>query len=153
GLIQAFASAQANDSAYATAVGIFTLANVEEIGTIINSGQIYASAYASADSGSAHAVGILDLSLINNTHITNTGLINAYAQVPNDGLSAFATGILISRATDIEVPVGVEIDISAQTVITNDGGTIWAGLSTDGGATIQRGNAINLAGIPELDIP
>ena len=57
--------------------------------------------------------------------IANTGLIHAYNQGPN----AFATGI----------------DVIGLASITNDAGTIWAGFSTDSGAIIQRGAAINTA--------
>ena len=32
--------------------------------------------------------------------------------------------------------------------MTNDGGSIWAGYSTDGGQTVYRGNAINTDGVP-----
>jgi outer membrane autotransporter protein len=61
-------------------------------------------------------------------------LVHAFAQ----GADASATGI------------GV---IAAETTITNSGGTIWAGISTDGGSTIQRGLAIdtvNSAGLVQL---
>ena len=58
--------------------------------------------------------------------VTNTGLVRAYAQDP----SASPTGI------------GV---IAAETTITNRDGTIWAGFSTNGGATIHRGVAIENA--------
>ena len=57
------------------------------------------------------------------TDITNTGLIHAYAQGPN----ASATGI----------------EVGGLATIKNNGGTIWAGSSTDGGATIHRGVAID----------
>ena len=43
--------------------------------------------------------------------------------------------------------------VAAETTITNRAGTIWAGFSTDGGATIQRGVAIdtvNVAGLIQL---
>ena len=67
-------------------------------------------------------------------NINNTGLVRAYAEGPN----ASATGI------------GA---IAAESTITNRAGTIWAGFSTDGGATIQRGVAIdtvNVAGLIQL---
>ena len=66
--------------------------------------------------------------------ISNTGLVHAFAQGPD----ASATGI------------GV---VAAETTITNRAGTIWAGISTDGGSTIQRGLAIdtvNIAGLIQL---
>ena len=66
--------------------------------------------------------------------VTNTGLVHAFAQ----GSDASATGI------------GV---IAAEMTITNRAGTIWAGISTDGGSTIQRGLAIdtdNIAGLIQL---
>jgi uncharacterized protein with beta-barrel porin domain len=56
--------------------------------------------------------------------ISNRGLVHAYAQGP----SASATGI------------GVLAPVST---VTNRAGTIWAGISTDGGATPHRGVAID----------
>ena len=137
--------------AIASAVGIFAGASGDIEGTISNSGHIFASAIvANASSGYAHAVGIWDPSFTNNTTITNSGLINAYAQIPNTGLrggtmAAYATGILISSQKGIDPP--------GTTTVVNDGGTIWAGTSQDGGKTIQRGNAINTTGVSALDIP
>jgi uncharacterized protein with beta-barrel porin domain len=66
--------------------------------------------------GIAAAGGIVNLS--------NTGLVRSYTQDP----SASATGI------------GV---IAAEATITNRAGTIWTGFSADGGASIQRGVAID----------
>jgi hypothetical protein len=150
GDIYALATAYSNGTAQATAVGIHVFAGLEKTGTIVNSGQIFASAFASAPSGGAQAIGIWDPSAINNMQITNTGLINAYAEVPNSGLYVFATGIRISRTTE-DVPAFF-FDPTALTTITNDGGIIWAGISDDGGQSFRRGNAINLRGVPDLGI-
>ena len=102
GNILAVAHATANSAtgyAEATAIGIFAASTFAIQGTIANSGIIHASAFAAGTSGFAHAVGIWDPSEINNTHIINTGLINAYAQATG-GAAAFATGILISGRID-----------------------------------------------------
>ena len=58
-----------------------------------------------------------------NVNISNTGLVHAYA--PDSSASATGIGVTAAEAN-----------------ITNRGGTIWAGFSTDGGATIHRGVAI-----------
>ena len=73
-------------------------------------------------------LGILALGGI--ADITNTGLIHAYAQGPN----ASATGI----------------EVGGLATIKNNGGTIWAGASTDGGATIHRGVAIDTGNLATL---
>jgi uncharacterized protein with beta-barrel porin domain len=153
--------ATATNYAQATAVGIFAASTEVITGTIANHGIIHASAYAAGTSGFAHAVGIWDPSRFNNTHIINTGLISAYAQATG-GAVAHATGILISGPEELlaaatpnapAVPVTPDPNgTTFKTLITNDGGTIWAGQSQDGGATIQRGNAINTAGIKSLGI-
>ena len=171
GDIFANAVAQAHDTAYATGVGIFALSSYQIDGTISNSGRIYASAYVNAATGAAHAVGIWDPSQINTTHIVNTGLINAYAHA-NDGLGAHATGILISGFASSQLYGAMEQvanldgmgqhsvpyiypypeDPNKLTVVTNDGGTIWAGWRK-GDGPIHRGNAINTRGVASLDIP
>jgi trimeric autotransporter adhesin len=169
GSIHAAASAVASGFAEATAIGIFAGNNFGVIqGTIANAGKIHASAFASGFTAVAHAVGIWDPSEINGTNIVNTGIINAYAQA--NGLlaaAAFATGILISGPfEECDSPNGKSCELvsgsptpdpngttpTLQTVITNNGGTIWAGESTNGGP-ILRGNAINTAGVASLDIP
>jgi hypothetical protein len=101
------AHATATNYAVANAVGIFAAATEVITGTIANHGIIHASAFAAGTSGYAHAVGIWDPSLLNNTHIINTGLINAYAQATG-GPVAHATGILISGVTELAsaAPVG-----------------------------------------------
>src|SRR5262249_52782437 len=101
GSIFAVAHAQGSN-AFAEGVGIFAFSNFAKDGTIFNSGRIYGSAFASgARAEAAHAVGVWDPSQINNVHTTNTGLINAYAQV-SGGATEFsradATGILVSNA-------------------------------------------------------
>jgi uncharacterized protein with beta-barrel porin domain len=101
-------------------------------------------------------------------------LINAYAQVPNKGMNggtmaAYATGILISGSEEIvsgalenssapqvglqALPQDPPPAFPAKTVVINDGGTIWAGTSQDGGRSVQRGNAINTTGVSALNIP
>ena len=98
--------------------------------SISNSGKVFGG----PNSGSVFGgnFGILAVGPI--VDISNTGLVYAFAQ----GADASATGI------------GV---VAADTTITNRGGTIWAGISTDGGSTIQRGLAIdtvNIAGLIQL---
>ena len=98
--------------------------------SISNSGKVFGG----PNSGSVFGgnFGILAVGPL--VDVTNTGLVHAFAQ----GADASATGI------------GV---IAAETTITNSGGTIWAGISTDGGSTIQRGLAIdtvNSAGLVQL---
>jgi uncharacterized protein with beta-barrel porin domain len=178
GNIRAFANAAATGAtgthhalAEASAVGIFVRAGGSGVvsgiieGTISNSGHIFASAIVGHGSaGFAHAVGIWDPSGLNDTTITNTGLINAYAQVPNTGMKggvmgAYATGILISGFESDGGPVSSGALLAApagsnpapaipgRTLVVNDGGTIWAGQSQNGGQTFQRGNAINTLGL------
>ena len=168
GSIHAAASAVASGFAEATAIGIFAGNNFGVIqGTIANAGKIHASAFASGFTAVAHAVGIWDPSEVNGTNIVNTGIINAYAQANGVLAAAFATGILISGPfEECDSPNGKSCELvsgsptpdpngttpTLQTVITNNGGTIWAGESTNGGP-ILRGNAINTAGVASLDIP
>lgn len=137
GLIKAVATAGASGSAAisrarAIARGILVSTGGTLAGSIMNNGTIQASAFANGKgSVSADAIGILDPSSGNNSHITNDGSIKAYAQ----GVTAHATDIGIA-GTGVAGPPGFK------TVITNDG-NLWAGISTDGGKTIHWGNAIN----------
>src|SRR5262249_12370579 len=159
GNILALAKAQGED-AFAEATGIFVFSSFSQDGQILNSGKDYASAFANGtEVEQAHAVGIWDPSQIDKTTIENTGLINAYAQISGKATAvqiAAATGILISATEDgsrgpiLGLPGG-PVDPTAKATIINDGGTIWAGFSLDGGKTINRGNAINLAGLELLN--
>jgi hypothetical protein len=141
GLIRADAFADATGTAAPTAVanatGMFLQAGTLT-GSILNSGSVVASATASGAANSAQAFGVVELFNINTGQIVNTGLINAYAQASR----ANAFGIIID---DNSAPAGGPDDLAT---ITNDGGTIWAGLSRDGGATVQRGGAIDTVRAP-----
>lgn len=142
GLIAASALATASAStenvgasAYATAVDI---SNFDGLGgTFKNggSGLIVANAFANGPNSYAQAFGINASSYDNGIYILNNGLISAYAE----GAEAQATAIALngggSTVTALPTPTAV-------TTIENHG-DIWAGISTDGGATILRGNAIN----------
>ena len=140
----AVADSATHEAALATAYGVF-IANFNGglvTGTFKNasSGSIYAGAYANAANGFAQAFGILDPSADNTSHIVNKGSIVAYAEGPD----AMATGIGIAGTT----PVAFKTNTSGKTVVINNGGSIWAGYSTDGGKTVYRGNAINTADVP-----
>ena len=147
------ASATATARASAFATGIFVATNGVLIGNIVNNGSILASAFANGTTGTARAIGINDPSAYNDMNIVNTGLIRAYAQA-SGGADAFATGIRISGnrcESDLAVcgqQPTQEAAIAPVTTITNAGGTIWAGWSTNGGQTIYRGDAINTYDAP-----
>lgn len=156
GLIYATAEAvaKANNSATyeyvqaaAVGVGFFSEGALDGKFKNTSSGMISAEAYADGDDGGALAIGIFDPSAQNEMKIVNKGFIYAYAEGPE----AAATGIAIAglfEETEEEVS---KHDSDAVAQIINDGGDIWAGYSTDGGETVQRGNAINTDEGPTLN--
>lgn len=138
-----------SEYASATAIGVEMVAvNGALEGTFKNTsnGSIYAGAYAVAGDGHAWAIGINDPSLENTAHIVNKGDITAYAE----GAQAMATGIGVYGLTSSVALTEGDADPDAVATITNDGGSIWAGYSTDGGKTVYRGNAINTGAPPEF---
>jgi outer membrane autotransporter protein len=145
GYIGAFASAVANYTANARAAAawfeVFDDNYLE--GTIVNAGNISATAYADGSTGEAEAFGVAMISDEgNNTTLTNTGVISAIAIGPN----ADATAIAV--ASHYEEGTGT-------TTINNDGGFIFAGESGKNpaksaievnGTTLFRGNWLNTRG-------
>ena len=128
GQIKVAATASGSGDEFARAAGVFVNTEGPVGGLIKNTGSIYARAV--ANHGGAGALGIFESSTANNTHIVNNGLIHVYAQ----GIDPHATAIGVGGFAP--GPAGFK------TVITNDG-DLWAGISTDKGKTIKRGNAIN----------
>ena len=142
GLIAASAFATVNGAptegwAYAEAMGV-AISSWEGLGgTFKNGGKgmILANAFASGPNSYARAVGLEATSYDNGIHILNNGLIIAYAE----GAEAMATGISLGS---MSVGVGALPPPTSVATIENHG-DIWAGISTDGGNTVLRGNAIN----------
>ena len=129
----------AGQHAHATALGISIETDGTVDGLLNNTGTISANAIVNAAAGAdatANAIGIFDPSKENDAVITNSGLVYAYAQGPH----AFASAIVVAADKD-----GID---PGQATVTNDGGQLWAGYSTDGGTTVHRGNAINTDGTP-----
>jgi len=120
----------------ATAIGIYVrdpLAGDTLAGTIENDGQMNVTAQAPGD---AFAQGISVHADEFTGTITNKGNLHVAA------IGAFptATGIAISS---FSTPTGLGVG-----TIVNDGGTLWAGVSTDGGLTFTRGDAIFVRNAP-----
>lgn len=128
-------------------------------GTIVNAGLISASAYVDATAGYATAMGVVEVSTVNGTSLTNTGVISAFAHGPE----AYSTGIAIASYGLLGgAPVGgPQEDLPGTAFINNNGGVIVAGLiadneppkapsvgpgTDDDGEIIHRGNAINTRG-------
>ncbi|OBV11870.1 Outer membrane autotransporter barrel domain protein [Erythrobacter dokdonensis DSW-74] len=116
-------------------------------GTLTNSGTLAVNATATGgmDDGPlafAEALGVHFRSAVNTATMTNSGTIRVTA-ITNGGLSR-ATGILVSDF-DISPILPGEDD---RMTIVNDGGTIIARVSNDGGATFQRGIAIDTLEAP-----
>jgi uncharacterized protein with beta-barrel porin domain len=141
GLISATALATATgplDSwaeAYASGVNITAWDNLS--GSFKNGGNglIVATAIASGQNSYARAIGINASSNNNGIYIKNKGVVSAYAE----GAMAQATGIGLNASGMV---VSALPPPPAVATIENHG-DIWAGISTDGGETILRGNAIN----------
>ena len=123
--------------AYAEAMGV-TINSWEGLGGSFKNGgkgAIFANAFASGPNSYARAVGIEAMSYDNGMQILNNGLIMAYAE----GAEAMATGIALGG---VMAPVGA-LPMPTSVATIENHGDIWAGISTDGGNTILRGNAIN----------
>ncbi len=153
GLIAASAVATATgngvaEGAEAYATGVSLDASDLLSGSFKNgsSGVIAANAMATSANGFARAVGIEAESDANGMLITNKGLIAAYAE----GGVATATGILIDGGmVPVITTIGPPPAPAPMAVATIENhGDIWAGISTDGGKTILRGNAINTQDAP-----
>ena len=153
---QAFATAHgiviqdvANVTAATTNGHIWTSLDVIT-GSLTNTGSFVVKAVANGNSESsyAHATGIsLKASNIDFT-LNNSGTIDVSAQTQNGG-SASAVGIVFNgysaTISGANSPVN-NLDIVDN--INNQGGTIIARKSTDGGATWQHGTAIDVSNAP-----
>jgi outer membrane autotransporter protein len=173
--VKAFASASATKSATADAFATGLDVSVDP-GTVsilnTSSGTFDVSAHAVGLTGSATAVGIDAHDPTAGDTLTGTiendGTMNVTAQAPG---FAFAQGIkvvadeftgTVTNKGNLHVaaigatPSAVGIDIDAFSTptglgvgtVVNDGGTLWAGVSTDGGLTFTRGVAIDVANAP-----
>ena len=158
GVFDVSATAQGS-SGNAIAVGIFAT-GPDVTGSILNRGSIFANAFSEGTAGNASAAGILIAAGETATEISNSGLINAYAE----GANATATGIMISPPFGGDAPADAaeeaplaEFDpLQPYATIHNDGGTIWAGYSATGQASLAedaapavlQGNAIFTEGAP-----
>ena len=117
-------------------------------GTVTNSGTIAVNATATGGSpvegplAFADSLGVHFASAVNTATFTNSGTIRA-TSITNGGLSE-AVGILVSDFPTSPVLPG-ETD---RMTIVNAGGTIIARVSSDGGATFQRGTAIDTGFAP-----
>jgi uncharacterized protein with beta-barrel porin domain len=117
-------------------------------GSVTNSGTIAVNATATGATpvegpfAFADALGVHFASAVNTATFTNSGTINATA-ITNGGISQ-ATGILVS---DFEISPVLPGETDRMTIV-NDGGTIIARVSSDGGATFQRGTAIDTLAAP-----
>jgi uncharacterized protein with beta-barrel porin domain len=149
GTFSVHATAVGSDEAFAFAGGIGVFAD-GVTGGIANSGTLDVAASASAaNTQSATATGILIASDVNTATVTNTGLIDVRA-ITNGGFSD-AVGIrLDALGGGLLAPA-----IGDTAFIVNDGGTIRAMESVDGGLTFQRGTAIDVQNAPnavEIDL-
>ena len=134
GSIAAIAAASASgtfsSSAIASAYGL-TIYGGQLAGAIGNSGTIDVEAY--GFSGDATAVGVSIVADANGSTFTNTGIIEAYAE---ESGTAYATGLYVGAAND-------GFFTQSPGTILNNGGTVLATFSADGGVTTSLGNAIN----------
>jgi uncharacterized protein with beta-barrel porin domain len=176
--VTAFASASATAavhtaSAFAFATGLFVDTDPGTV-NILNTGTFTVSAHAIGTTGSASANGIFVKNPVAGDTlggtIENDGTMNVTAQAP--GFAA-ARGIkvvadefdgTVTNKGNLHVaaigstPVAVGIQVTAFSTLTatglgtgtvvNDGGTLFAGVSTDGGITFTRGVAIDVTGAP-----
>jgi len=118
-------------------------------GTITNAGELNVSAKADTpqgESAAATATGIYLTSTRNNLKVVNSGLIDVQA-ITNDGDSAVAYGLHLVNAMRGNPP-----EASDLFTFTNDGGTIIARQSTDGGESWQHGMAIDLSEAPNASV-
>lgn len=162
-LVSAVANATAATGiavAHASAIGYGLVASGGVL-TVVNTDTIDVTADAGATgTASANAVGITAVGtvigtgvgatpgLINGT-ITNSGIIDVRALV-SQGTDATATGITVSAASAAPVTPTPAAGDPRNLIITNDGGTITAAVSYNGGAapaavTWHRGMAIDVS--------
>ena len=127
--------------AWGVMIDFFTFAGGDLSGRIDNSGTITAAAMAAGPNSIATATGIFVQSGSNDLSITNSGSIIAIATT--NGGAATANGILA-----LNNYAGVGANPDDHLTITNDGGTIVAAISTDGGKGYQHGMAIDVANAP-----
>jgi uncharacterized protein with beta-barrel porin domain len=117
-------------------------------GSAANSGTLAVSASATGAAPSegplaeAFASGVHFRSAVNTATFTNSGTIRVTA-ITNSGISR-AVGILVSDFDTSPVVPGAEDRMT----IVNNGGTIIARESVDGGATFRRGTAIDTSAAP-----
>ncbi len=152
GLIHVEAKASGNGLNLANATDVYAVGKNDVFGTIANHARMSAIASA-AGAGSAHANGIIVAAHSFappatglNALISNTGNLHVVAIVGAGGI-ANATAIRVT-ATPAGGPAGTGVG-----TIVNNSGIIYAAISVDGGATFQRGTAINVANAPNpIDI-
>jgi uncharacterized protein with beta-barrel porin domain len=144
GSINVAASAAGNGFGRAGAGGIFAGGDFV-FGTIANFGKLTVVAnVAHAAFGSARASGIGVVANQFSGLINNTGVIHV-AAIGNANEFVQASAIRVSSA-------GFGGGLALGTIVNNSG-TIWAGVSIDGGATYVRGTAINVSDAPNaMDI-
>jgi uncharacterized protein with beta-barrel porin domain len=118
-------------------------------GSVSNSGTLAVTATATGapstttvTNSQANTVGVLLESAVNVATFTNTGTIRASA-VTNGGVSQ-ATGILVTDFAVSPILPGA----TDRMTIANNGGTIIARVSTNGGTTFQRGTAVDTSAAP-----
>lgn len=117
-------------------------------GTLSNSGTLAVTATATGATptegplAQATAIGVNFQSAVNTATFTNTGTIRATA-ITNGGASQ-AVGILV---TDFAISPILPGETDRMTII-NNGGTIIARESVNGGATFRRGTAIDTSAAP-----
>ena len=175
--VKAFASASAatTASAFAHATGLFVSVDPGTVNILnTSSGTFNVSAQAVGTFGSASAVGVFAKDSTPGDSmagtIENDGTMTVTAQAPGfaaaRGIKVVADefdGTVINKgnlhvAAIGATPVAVGIQITALSSLTatglgtgtvvNDGGALFAGVSTDGGVTFTRGVAIDVTGAP-----
>ena len=118
-------------------------------GSIVNSGELDVSAKVDSDNGGtagATATGIYLLSTRNDATVVNSGTIDVAAVTAHGG-AATAWGVRVLNAMRGDAPTADDLF-----TFTNDGGTIIARHSTDGGETWQRGMAIDVSDAPNASV-
>jgi hypothetical protein len=141
--LKVFASADGSDDSYARAVGIEVEGGFID-GAIGNAGLLQVTA--NGNGGSATAVGVIVYPWEFDGTIANTsGTI--IAQAWGDG-SANAVGIQIDNNGGPNGYTGTGYS-TVPARINNHNATIYAAVSNDGGLSVQRGTAIDVAGAPQ----
>ena len=151
GTMNVSATAVAPETAVAHAAGIW-LANAPTgaagnplNGYVTNSGVLNVVASASGGAASsAYATGIRTNSGVNNLTITNSGSINVDAITANGGV-ANAYGIRVTSN-------GTTTPAAGDHTTINNSGDIIVRVSTDGGTTFQRGEAIDVSDAPNRTV-